>query len=105
MENKNFTTQEILERLAVLRTEKKMSAYKLGMMLGHSKTYIYRIESGEIQLTLDRFLEILDVLNVTTTEFFCNNCPTRDKALIELIDGLSKDNKEIILELINRIQK
>lgn len=52
MKNLNLSKKEILNRLSVLRTERNISAYKLSMDLGHAKTYIYRIESGEIQLSL-----------------------------------------------------
>jgi transcriptional regulator with XRE-family HTH domain len=101
MEKNNFSSKEIIERLAILRTQKKMSAYKLGMMLGHSKTYIYRVENGEIQLTLDRFLEILEALGVTTTEFFCKDFNAEDIETIKLLNTLQLERKELVIELIN----
>ncbi len=62
MENKSLTKKEIIDRIGYFRNLRNMSAYKLGMELGHSKTYFYRIESGEIQLILDMLLEVLDIL-------------------------------------------
>lgn len=55
MQNLNLSKKDILNRIGYYRNLRKISAYKLGLELGHSKTYFYRIESGEIQLTIDNF--------------------------------------------------
>ncbi|MGN0960741.1 MAG: helix-turn-helix domain-containing protein [Christensenellales bacterium] len=104
MKNTNLSKKEILERISFLRTKKNISAYKLGIELGHSKTYFYRIESGEIQLTMDLFLDILDVLNVTTSEFFCPYINEEDKQLLDNINSLSEKNKKTIIELIANLK-
>ena len=103
MENINLTHQEIIDRIGYFRNLRKISAYKLGMELGHSKTYFYRIESGEIQLTLNKLLEVLDILEVTTTEFFCPSLKEDDKVLFSMINNLSADKKQIILDLIKKL--
>lgn len=100
----NISKKEILNRISYFRTQRNMSAYKLGMELGHSKTYFYRIESGEIQLTLDTFLEALDILNVSTSEFFCPTLKDDDKILINMINHLSDENKQTILDLIKKLK-
>ena len=74
------------------------------MELGHSKTYFYRIESGEIQLTLDMLLEVLDVLQVTTAEFFCPTLKEDDKVLFDMISDLSPENKQTIIDLIKKLK-
>ena len=100
----NLTHQEIIDRIGYFRNLRKISAYKLGMELGHSKTYFYRIESGEIQLTLDTLLEILDILQVTTTEFFCPIIDDSDKKLLEEFNHLSTDSKQTILDLMKKLK-
>ena len=70
---KNMTEKQIIEKIGYYLNLRNISSYKLGYMLGHAKTYFYRIESGEIQLTLQTFLEILDILQVSTEEFFENH--------------------------------
>ncbi len=104
MENINLSKKEILERIGYFRDIKKISAYKLGMELGHSKTYFYRIESGEIQLTLDILLDVLEILQVTTTEFFCPTLKEDDKILLDMIKNLSSENKKTILDLIKKLR-
>ncbi len=104
MENLNLSKKEIIERIGYFRNKKNISAYKLGLELGHSKTYFYRIESGEIQLTIDMLLEILDILQITTTEFFCPILKEEDKSLFDMIDNLSGDNKQTIIDLIKKLK-
>lgn len=104
MENTNLSKKEILDRIGYFRNLRKMSAYKLGKSLGHAKTYFYRIESGEIQLTIDMLLEVLDILQVTTAEFFCPMFKKEDQDLLNLINNLSVDNKQTILDLIKKLK-
>ena len=103
MEILNLSKKEIIERIGYFRNLKNITAYKLGIELGHSKTYFYRIESGEIQLTVDMLLEILDILQVTTTEFF-SPIKEEDKALLDMISNLSAENKQTIIDLIKRLK-
>lgn len=104
MENVNLSKKEIIDRIGYFRNKRNISAYKLGMQLGHSKTYFYRIESGEIQLTLDLLLDVLEILNVTTTEFFCPTLKEDDKILLDMIKNLSPENKQTILDLIKKLK-
>ena len=96
MRNENLSKQQIIDRIGYYRAQKKMSAYELGTKLGHAKTYFYRIESGEIKLTLDAFLEILEVMDVTTHEFFCFESPL-EKEIVEIVKSLSQENKQLLL--------
>ena len=104
MKNENLSKKEIIDRIGYFRNQRNMSAYKLGMELGHSKTYFYRVESGEIQLNIDSLLEILEVLQVSTTEFFCPTLSEDDFILLDMINGLSKENKRTIMDLIKKLK-
>ena len=104
MENLSLSKKDIIERIGYFRNQRNISAYKLGIELGHSKTYFYRIESGEIQLTIEMLLEILDVLQVTTTEFFCPMIKKDDKELFDMINDLSSENKKTIIDLIKKLK-
>ena len=104
MKNINLSKKEIIDRIGYFRSLRNISAYKLGMELGHSKTYFYRIESGEIQLTLDMFLDVLEILQVTTTEFFCPTLKNDDLLLLDSINNLSPEDKQSILHLIKKLR-
>ncbi len=99
-----MSKEEIIARIGYFRNKKKISAYKLGIQLGHSKTYFYRIESGEIQLTLNMFLEVLEILDVTTSEFFCPSLKEEDKHLLEMFNNLSSDSKQTIIDLMKKLK-
>ena len=49
-------------------------------------------------------LEILDVLQVTTTEFFCPTLKEDDKVLLDMIGDLSQENKQTIMDLIKKLK-
>ena len=107
MEKENFTKQDILEKIAVLRNQKNISAYQLGRQLGHSKTYMYRVETGAIQLTIDTFLDILDILGITTSEFFSFNDEEKKEAkdpLLELIEKLPEETKNALTSFIIKLK-
>ena len=104
MKNINLSKKEIIDRIGYYRSLRNISAYQLGIMLGHSKTYFYRIESGEIQLTLDKFLDTLDILQVTTTEFFSSILKEEDKDVLDLYNNLSQDSKQTILDLMKKLK-
>ncbi|MBO4936903.1 MAG: helix-turn-helix transcriptional regulator [Clostridia bacterium] len=105
MNSENLTAKEIIERISYIRTKKNISAYKMSKDLGHSKTYFYRIESGEMQLTINNLIEVLQILGVTTSEFFCPTLNEEDKLILNNLNNLSDDNKKTILDLIKKLQK
>jgi len=107
MEKINLSKQEILDRIGYFRAKKKKSAYKLGIELGHSKNYFYRIESGEIVLTVDLLLEVLEILGVTTSEFFAPELDINNKDYIHLVERykqISTENQKTIMDLINNLR-
>ena len=99
----SLSKQDILNRIRYFRNKKNMSAYELGMTLGHSKGYFYRIENGKINLSVEMLLDILKILDVSTEEFFYDDLQNyqRDKNSISLCNGLTPqeiDSLKIILK-------
>lgn len=54
--------------LRVKREQKGMSARSLSAALGKSPSYISKVESGDITLSLTGFAEIANMLELTTAE-------------------------------------
>lgn len=100
----NLTKNEILQRIGYFRQRKGISAYELGMILGHSKTYFYRIQNGSITLSVDMLLEILEVLEVSTYEFFYPDLASfeKDKQQLKFVKSLTADEFDAITKLIKR---
>lgn len=105
MENMNLSKQDIINRISYFRNKKNISAYKLGLELGHAKTYFYRIESGEIELSIDGLLDVLQILGVSTAEFFCPFLENQDIELFNQIKSMSDENKKTIQDLIYKLNK
>lgn len=102
MKNMNLSKVEILERIGYFRNKKNISAYRLGMELGHSKTYFYRVESGEITLTVDILLDVLDILGVTTAQFFYPdlNKFDKDQECLKSMETLTEEEKNSLFTIL-----
>ena len=96
--------KEIVDRLSLIRTSKNLSARELGLMLGNSETYFYKIENGSIILTLPKFLEILNTLEISTEEFFYDDFQNYkiDKEQLKIIKSLSKEELQALTLLLKR---
>lgn len=105
MIKENLTKKDILFRIGHFRNIKNITAYRLSVELGHSKSYFYRVEGGEMQLSIETLLEALDILGVTTSEFFCPTLDPKDLVLLEKINKLSDANKQTVLDIIDKITK
>lgn len=96
--------KQIVERLSLIRTSKNLSSREFGRMLGNSDTYFYKVEDGSIILSMPKFCEVLDALEVSTEEFFYNdfNNYKRDKEILEITKGLTKEEFEALILLLKR---
>lgn len=65
MELKDFGTQ-----LAKLRTNANLSAYELSLRIGKDASYIHKVESGKINISLKSILKICDVLKIPPVQLF-----------------------------------
>ena len=96
--------KEIIERLSLIRTSKNLSARELGLMIGKSDTYFYKVEDKSIILNVPKLLEILDALQVDTEEFFYKDFENykRDKEVLALTKNLSKEELQALIVLLKR---
>ena len=96
--------KQIVERLSLIRTRKNLSSRELGLMLGNSDTYFYKVEDGSIVLNVPKLCEILDALEVDTEEFFYDDFDNykKDKELLGITKSLSKEELEALILLLKR---
>ena len=102
MKKENLSKEDILNRIGYYLNEKNISGRSMGEQLGHAKNYYYRIQNKEIILTVDLLLDILDVLKITTSEFFTPLIDEQSLKLLEKINSLSPDKRKTIENLINQ---
>lgn len=58
------------EAIAKKRAEQGLSQRQLAHMIGHSSSnsYIYRVEQGQVKLSLEQLIKIADALGVKVVE-------------------------------------
>lgn len=56
--------------LARIRVKSGLSAYELSLRIGKDASYIHKVESGKINISLKAILEICNVLNIEPAELF-----------------------------------
>jgi len=68
--DRNLTYQDIIDKIGFYMNKGNISAYDLSLKLGHCENYIYKIQTGRINLSIKTFLSILEILGVSIREFF-----------------------------------
>lgn len=56
--------------LARIRNESGLSAYELSLRIGKDASYIHKVESGKINISLKSILKICEVLNIEPVKLF-----------------------------------
>ncbi len=97
----------VRERISQLRLMKGVSEYQMSYDLGHSRGYINNISSGKALPSMNEFFAICDYFDITPIEFFdCDNqSPMATRQLFSKINKLSPDSIELLLQLVNKIEK
>lgn len=59
--------------LARIRTQAGLSAYELSLRIEKGASYIHKVESGKINISLKSILKICEVLHIQPAELFKSN--------------------------------
>ena len=96
-----MTEQYIRERITSLRSQKKVSEYKMSLDLGRCKSYIQAISSGRAMPSMSEFLGICDYLGVTPSEFFDEEADRPDLVheLNEEAKRMEPENLELLVSI------
>ncbi len=96
-----MTEQYIRERITSLRTQKKVSEYKMSQDLGHCKSYVQAISSGRALPSMSEFLGICEYLGVTPCEFFdeATDRPDLVSELNEEARRMEPQNLELLVSI------
>ena len=94
---------ELINRIGYIRNRANLSARKLSMEIGKNECYIHRLETSKsFAPTFETLMDILDVCNTTTEEFFYYNIPAykQDKEILNLLETASTEKKNAIITLL-----
>ena len=65
-----YTSKDVGKAITKLRTQKKLSGYKLALKCSMNPSVLMRIEKGEREPYLNTILRIIEALEMTPAEFF-----------------------------------
>lgn len=94
---------ELINKLATIRTESKLSARALSINIGMNEGYMNRMESSKSFLpSMEVFFDILDECGYTAEKFFYHDSKSfeRDMELLEKFKNLSEEKKQALLTLL-----
>ena len=103
-----YNREYVGERIKKLRKERDLTQNQLSEMLDYtSERQLQRIENGETGCTIDKLMEIAQILNVSTdyllfgTEYrVVDNKSEGQKRFIKLISDVVFDNLELLVSEI-----
>ena len=95
------------ERIANLRTMKKVSARDMSLSIGQNENYINHIENGKSMPSMQVFFYICEYFNISPKEFFDEETsnPPLIKAVIDDLNQLDEKQITNIHELIKGLKK
>lgn len=84
----------VAERLAHLRSMKKVSARDMSLSLGLDKSYINNVENKRAMPSMKQFHAICEYLGVTPKQFYDDNqnYPQKIAAIVNNLNKLSEDS-------------
>ncbi len=93
------------ERLALLRSQKGVSARDMSLSLGQSESYINKIENKRTLPSMSGFFFICEYLGVEPQEFFATEitAPEKTAQMITALGRLKPHQIEHLLLVINDI--
>ena len=101
--DKNYIGQ----RIASLRSAKKISARSMSIELGQSTEYINQIENGRSLPSIEGLINICEFLDISLSDFFDTQTkyPLQYKTLLNELDKLDPFELEQVINLIKLINK
>ena len=94
---------ELINRIGYIRNRANLSARKLSIEIGKNECYIHRLETSKsFAPTFETLMDILDVCNTTTEEFFYYDISAykQDKEILSLLETASPEKKNAIITLL-----
>jgi len=92
------------EKIRLLRKKKKLSAEKLGKLVGFSQSMISKLENGERNIDIYVLEKICSALGLTLAEFFANQTPEYPPEvhqILEKVQQLPPDRLKVLSDVLD----
>lgn len=99
--------EEFAKRLAMLRTNKGVSARDMSLSIGQSAGYINNIENGVNLPSMTVFFYICEYLEITPAEFFDTDYlnPSKVSKLLDVSKDLKDNQLDILINIAKEMKK
>lgn len=102
--NDKYSGQHFGARLRELRTRKGISLQRLADEIGVLRNYVSQLESGDKMPSMDTFIRIANILEVTADELLCDYLVAENRIVSAKIQDeiatLNKDQQRHVEELV-----
>lgn len=92
---------DVAKRIRELREERKMTQNALAYQAGVSPTYIYQLERGEKNPTIEYIDNICWGLGITIEEFFSTK--KGESATADKLSSLTPEQKQLLNDFLNSL--
>ncbi len=92
---------DVAKRIRELREERKMTQNALAYQAGVSPTYIYQLERGEKNPTIEYIDNICWGLGITIEEFFSTK--KSEKPTVDKLSALTPEQKQLLNDFLNSL--
>ena len=96
----------LIDRLGYMRSRAKLSARELSQRVDKSIAYFAKFDNGDFSIPAEVLLDAIEVCSGTPEEFFWEDISNyaEQKKLIKQFSKLSPENKQTIMELIEKLR-
>ena len=103
--DKKLDYNDIIYRIGYFRAKANLSARETSLRLGYSEQFMKRIENKSVELKVSTLLDFFDIVDITPQDFFYlgEQYNKEDKNVLNLYNSLSADSKQIILDLMKKL--
>lgn len=97
---------EVVRRLGHFRGRNNLSMRDASSGVGRNPQFFKTIENKSIQLKVSTLLEFCSLIGIEPFEFFYigKEYNKDDKYFFELFNSLSKENKQVIIDLMKKLK-
>lgn len=93
---------EVAKKIKALREARNLTQNALAYQAGVSPTYIYQLEKGEKNPTVEYLDHICWGLGITLEEFFCTK-EKRNNAICDKLSALTEEQKKLLNDFLNSL--
>ena len=96
---------EIINRVGYFRTKANLSLRETSTRLGYNPQFMKTIENKSVELKVKTLLDFCDVTDISIFDFFYlgKHYNKEDKNILEMFGKLSEENKQLVIELIKKL--